>query len=88
MRRLHTTLFAIVLLSAPALAAQSSSTPKAKDPDKIVCKVDRTTGSSISERVCKKRSVWEAEKVSAREHLDQGRRMNADPEILRGRGGG
>ena len=88
MRKLPAGLAGLALLSMPAFAAETSQPKSAKDPDKVVCKVDRSTGSSISERVCKKRSVWEAERESARRHLDQDRRMNSSPDLLSPNKGG
>ena len=82
MRKLPAGLAGLALLSMPAFTAETSQPKSAKDPDKVVCKVDRSTGSSISERVCKKRSVWEAERESAKRHLDLERRMNSSPDVL------
>lgn len=83
MRILQASFVVFALLATPALAQEK----KEPDPDKVICKVDRTTGSSISERVCKKRSLWELEKEAAKRNL-QDRRMNTDPTALKSRGGG
>jgi len=58
----------VAFLSAPAIASDPAKDKK-RDPDKIICKADKTTGSSISERICKKRSEWDEEKFQARQLL-------------------
>lgn len=85
MRIVQASIVAFALVASPAIAGDSSE-KKAPDPDKVICKVDRTTGSSISERICKKRSVWEEEKEAAKRNL-QDRHMNTNPEFLKGKGG-
>lgn len=88
MRKLLFGFAAIAVLSVPAFAADTASeTTKAKDPEKIVCKVDRTTGSSISERICKKRSEWDNDKEEARKVLDDRNHRQTRP-VLPGGGGG
>ena len=57
-------------LSAPALATDPPKTEKKADPDRIVCKVDRSTGSMISDRICKKKSEWQEDKFQARDLMD------------------
>ena len=85
MRRLFSGLLMVAFLSAPAIAADPAKNKK-NDPDKVICRVDRTTGSAISDRICKKRSEWDEEKYQARELLDQRNRMGQDN--TRPRGGG
>ena len=76
------------LLSTPAFAGQdpAAAPTKAKDPDKIVCKTDRSTGSMIAGRICKKRSEWEQEKFQAQELMDDNNRSSRQSD--RPRGGG
>ena len=85
MRRLFSGLLMVAFLSAPAIAADPAKNKK-NDPDKVICRVDRTTGSAISDRICKKRSEWDEEKYQARELLDQRNWMGQDN--TRPRGGG
>lgn len=77
MLKLCTGLLMVAFLSAPAIAADPTKDKK-NDPDKIICKSDRTTGSAISERICKKRSEWDEEKYQARELLDGRNRMGQE----------
>jgi hypothetical protein len=78
MRKLQIALAAAALLSAPSLAADETKASAADDGDKIVCKVDKTTGSAISDRVCKKRSAWRAERENAKRYLDKSRWQDFD----------
>lgn len=85
MRNFWTGLLMIAFLSAPAIAADPAKNKR--DPEKIICKVDKTTGSAISDRICKKRSEWDQEKVQAREILDERNRMGQDFRQPTGSGG-
>ena len=69
MRNVCLGLIMAAFLSAPAIAADPPKDKKA-DPDKIVCKVDRSVGTMISDRICKKRSQWDEEKFQARKLMD------------------
>jgi hypothetical protein len=85
MRNFCASCLVIAFLSTSAVAAD---TPKAKktDPEKIICKTDRSTGSMIAGRICKKRSEWEEEKVQAQELLNEHNRGSRQSD--RPRGGG
>jgi hypothetical protein len=77
------------LLTAPANASdEPNEKKKADDGDKVICKVDKTTGSAISERICKKRSAWQAERDNAKKYLDESRYKDFDPSKLPARPGG
>ena len=87
MSKLSIALVTLALLSAPGVAAgDPNDKGKVDDGDKIVCKVDKTTGSAISERICKKRSVWQAEREDARRVLDES--ANRSPSRMPARPGG
>jgi len=77
---------AIAFLAVPAIAADPPSEKKAKDPDKIICRTDRSTGSMIAGRICKKRSEWEQEKFQAQELMDDNNRSSRQGQIPRGGG--
>ena len=88
MRKLLMSVAAAAILSTPAFGADTQSEKsKAKDPDKMVCKVDRSTGSSISERICKKRSQWDEDRDQARDALNDINHRQSRP-VLPGGGGG
>jgi len=87
MSKLSIALVFVGLMSAPSFAAgDSNEKGKVDDGDKIVCKVDKSTGSAISERICKKRSVWQAERDDARRALDDS--SNRNPSRMPARPGG
>ena len=89
MSKFHFAVAVLGLLSVPAVAADGASDKsKVDDGDKIVCKVDKTTGSAISERTCKKRSAWQAERDNARKYLDESRFKNFDQSKMPARPGG
>ena len=75
---------------APAAALAGAATPSdaknptAKDPDKIVCRNDETTGSRIPTRVCHSQRDWDAMSSDSREKIQdiQDRSTTATP--LRG----
>ena len=85
MRSLQASFIILAMLATPAGAADTSPS-KQPDADKVICKVDRSTGSSISERICKKKSLWEFEREAAKRNL-QRRHMNTNPDFLKGKGG-
>ena len=86
MRKLCTGLLMAAFLSAPAIA---SDPPKDKkgDPDKLICKVDKSTGSAISERICKTRAQWDEERFQAREIMDDRGRVGQQQRPAGGGGG-
>ena len=86
MRNLCFGLTMVATLSGAAIAADTQKEKKG-DPDKIVCKVDRSTGSMISDRICKKRSEWDEEKYQARDFMDDRNRVGQQPRPA-GPGGG
>ena len=86
MRNVCTGLLMIAFLSAPAIAADPAKDKK-NDPEKIICKADKTTGSAISERICKKRSEWDDEKFRTREFLDDRGRVGQQQGVPGGGGG-
>ncbi len=89
MRKLQLAALVLGLLSAPAIASEKSKEKqKADDGDKVICKVDKTTGSAISERICKKRSVWQAERDNAKKYLDESRYKDFNSSKLPARPGG
>ena len=89
MRKLQIATIVLGLLSTPAFAQEESSEKKkVNDGDKIICKVDKTTGSAISERICKTRSVWQAERDNAKKYLDESRYKDFDASKVPARPGG
>ena len=86
MRNVCLGLIMAAFLSAPAIAADPPKDKKS-DPDKIICKVDRSVGTMISERICKKRSQWDEEKFQAREMMDDRNRVGQQQRPAGGGGG-
>lgn len=87
MLKLLISVAAVAVLATPAFGADPGPEKSKKDPDKIVCKVDRSTGSSISERICKKRSQWDEDRDQARDALNDINHRQSRP-VLPGGGGG
>ena len=89
MRKLQVAALVLCLLSAPAAASEDpNEKQKADDGDKVICKVDKSTGSAISERICKKRSAWQAERDNAKKYLDESRYRDFDSSKLPARPSG
>ncbi|HJR82492.1 MAG TPA: hypothetical protein VJ775_01055 [Sphingomicrobium sp.] len=86
MRNIFLGLLLAASLSTPAIAGDSSKDKKAGH-EKVVCKVDRSTGSHISDRICKTRSEWDEEKARAREVLDDRGRVGQQSAPAGGGGG-
>jgi hypothetical protein len=86
MRNFSVSCLVIAFLSTSAVAADADGGKPKKDPEKIICKADKTTGSAISERICKKRSEWEDERFRARELMDDRNRVGRQ-QSTQGSGG-
>lgn len=80
------TLFFCALLLSGAASAQPSSSASpngagaAPDPNAIICRNQRETGSMLNRtRVCKTRAQWEADRRDTRQTVDhtQTTRINA-----------
>ena len=87
MRKFSAACLIVAFASSAAVAADTNVEKPKKDPDKIICRSDRTTGSVIAERVCKKRSVWDQEEQDAQDLLDRRNHRQTRP-VLPGGGGG
>ena len=86
MREICTSLLLAAFLSAPAIAADTPKDKK-RDPNKVICKVDKSTGSAISDRICKTRAEWDEEKFRTQEFLDDRGRVGQQQRPA-GPGGG
>jgi len=70
-------LFLCALLASTAASAQpssnaSSSGAAAADPNAVVCRNQRETGSMLNRtRVCKTRAEWDAERRENRQAIDR-----------------
>jgi hypothetical protein len=86
MRKVTTGLLMIAFLSGPAIAGDQTKDKKG-NPEKVVCKADKSTGSAISERICKTRAQWDEEKFQAREIMDDRGRVGQQQRAAGGGGG-
>lgn len=68
-----------ILVSAALAAAGNASAQKATaataetsaaDPDRVICRVERPTGSKIGTKICKRASVWEEEREASRRLME------------------
>ena len=71
---------AILMTGAPAAAEETDK----KDPNKVICKRERTVGSNTSQRVCMTRAQWEASKRNSKDFLDQHNGRQMDPIFVGG----
>lgn len=53
-----------------------------KDPDRMICRRERPTGSRISEKVCMTASQWYNASEAARRTLDEAQRSARGPDAL------
>lgn len=75
------TLFCVALLLSGGASAQPGSTSNASpngagargaDPNQMICRNIRETGSMLSRsRVCKTRAQWEEDRRQARQNIDR-----------------
>lgn len=67
--------FGVLLLSSAASAAPSSSGSSggaAADPNQMICRTQRETGSMLGRtRVCKTRAEWDAQRREIRQNVDR-----------------
>ena len=92
----------IVALFCLAVAAGCASSPDASsasggyasveqiegDPDRMVCKRQKETGSRLSSRVCKTAREWEQERLDNQEAIRNATRSGMRPSDLPSAGGG
>jgi hypothetical protein len=62
----------LALLTAnSAVAGENAEAAKRADDDKIICKSQLFVGSRISQRICMRRSEWEAARTNAQKAMDE-----------------
>ena len=63
---------ALLLVPLQAFAAEQDKKPApavdAPEQDRVICKRVKVTGTHFRQRVCQKRSVWEAQREDSQEH--------------------
>jgi hypothetical protein len=58
------------------------------DPDRMVCKRQKETGSRLSSRVCKTAAEWEQERLDNQEAIRNATRSGVRPSDMPSAGGG
>lgn len=58
------------------------------DPDRMVCKRDKETGSRLSKRICKSAAEWEQERMDNQEAMRNATKSPQAPSSLPTAGGG
>jgi hypothetical protein len=58
------------------------------DPDRMVCRRDKETGSRLSSRTCKTAREWEEERLLNQEEMRNAQRGGAGPSDMPAAGGG
>ena len=84
---MKTFLFFVTLLSSGAASAQSPSSASpdgagagAANPDQMVCRTVRETGSMLGRnRICKTRAQWEADRRDTRQTIDRSQTARINP---------
>ncbi len=77
MTKLRVCAFLLIATSAPAYAqvasiATNNPAPKSRDPNRIVCEVEETTGTRLGARkVCKTALEWEQMRAEQRATLEK-----------------
>lgn len=93
---------AVAALFCLAVAAGCASSPDASsatggyasveqiegDPDRMVCKRQKETGSRLSSRVCKTAGEWEQERLDNQEAIRNATRSGVRPSDMPTAGGG
>jgi hypothetical protein len=65
---------AAALLAANGPSATPADAKKAKDPNEMVCKREKVSGSNMKQRVCMTAGQWEARRETDREMVDAAQR--------------
>ena len=67
-----------LMIAAALLAADGSGAApadkKAKDPNEMVCKREKVSGSNMKQRICMTAAQWEARREQDREMVDAAQR--------------
>ena len=72
----------------PATAGYASTAQIEGDPDRMVCKRQKETGSRLSSRVCKTAREWEQERLDNQEAIRNATRSGMRPTDIPSAGGG
>jgi hypothetical protein len=72
----------------PATAGYASTAQIEGDPDRMVCKRQKETGSRLSSRVCKTAREWEQERLDNQEAIRNATRSGMRPTDMPSAGGG
>ena len=71
-----------------ASAGYGASEAIERDPDRVVCRRDKETGSRLSSRTCKTAREWEEERLLNQEEMRNARRGGTGPSDMPTAGGG
>lgn len=72
----------------PSSAGYASVEQIEGDPDRMVCKREKETGSRLSKRVCKTAGEWEQERLDNQEAMRNATKSPQPPSALPSAGGG
>ena len=72
----------------PATAGYTSIEQIEGDPDRMVCKSQKETGSRLTSRVCKTAREWEQERLDNQEAIRNATRSGMPPSNMPSPGGG
>ena len=71
-----------------ASAGYGASETIESDPDRVVCRRDKETGSRLSSRTCKTAREWEEERLLNQEEMRNAQRGGTGPSDMPTAGGG
>jgi hypothetical protein len=58
------------------------------DPDRLICKREKDTGSRLSTRICKTADQWERERIESQDAMRNATKRPQPPSALPSAGGG
>jgi hypothetical protein len=67
-------MIAAALLAADTPSAAPADAKKANDPNAVVCKREKVSGSNMKQRVCMTAAQWESRREQDREMVDAAQR--------------
>lgn len=67
-------MMAMAMLAVEPAAAPAQDAKKAKDPNEMVCKREKASGSNMKVRVCMTAAQWEDRRAQDKEMLDGAQR--------------
>jgi hypothetical protein len=78
----------VACASSPDAASEGTSAAVEGDPDRMICRREKDTGSRLSSRTCKTAREWEEERERNQEAMRNANKSPVGPSNLPSMGGG